>query len=150
MSMETFRHNLSRCLVFPNFNRLHTVIYWFFYYYFEVYSINFSKMIGNFLEVLNFCPVIFNSISSLVTTLNRKFSVVTTLPFSTLIFNSLTIKVRHKCATTFPTTTSLIIYFFHILTNTRFKHVTSTYYHNWYLVFEFTFNATYFYRVIDM
>ena len=32
-----------------------------------------------------------------------------------------------------------------------FKHVTSTYnYHNWYLVFEFTFDVTYFHRVIDI
>jgi len=31
---------------------------------------------------------------------------------------------------------------FHILTNCKFKHVTSTYYYNWYLVFQFTFNIT--------
>ena len=35
------------------------------------------------------------------------------------------------------------ILFFHILTNTKFIHATSTYYHRWYLVFEFTFNVTY-------
>ena len=41
--------------------------------------------------------------------------------------------------------------FLHILTNTQFKHVTSTHYHiSWYLVFEFTFNVTYFHRVIDI
>ena len=45
----------------------------------------------------------------------------------------------------------LLLYpFFHILTNIEFKHVTSTYYHSWYLVFEFTFNDTYFHRVIDI
>ena len=33
--------------------------------------------------------------------------------------------------------------FCHILTNTKFKHVTSTYYHTWYLVFRFTYNVTY-------
>jgi hypothetical protein len=61
------------------------------------------------------------------------FSVVTTLPYSTLIFDSLTIlmSVRHKCAATFPTATFRIISFFaHILTNTKFKYVTSTYYHS--------------------
>jgi hypothetical protein len=31
---------------------------------------------------------------------------------------------------------------------TKFKHVTSTYYHSWYLVFDFTFDVTYFHRVI--
>ena len=40
--------------------------------------------------------------------------------------------------------------FFHILTNTKFKRVTFTYYHTWYIVFEFTYNATYFHRVIDV
>jgi hypothetical protein len=40
------------------------------------------------------------------------FSVVTTLPCSTLIFNFLTTSVRHKCAAIFLTTTSLIISFF--------------------------------------
>jgi hypothetical protein len=40
--------------------------------------------------------------------------------------------------------------FFITLTNTNFKHVTSTYYHSWYLVFEFTFNINYFHRVIDI
>jgi hypothetical protein len=29
-------------------------------------------------------------------------------------------------------------------------HITSTYYHSWYLVFEFTFNVTYFHRVSDV
>ena len=38
----------------------------------------------------------------------------------------------------------------HILTNNEFKHVTSTYYHSWYLVFEFTFDDAYFHRVIDI
>ena len=69
-------------------------------------------------------------------TLNMIFSVVTTLSCSTLIFNSLIISVRHKCATTFPTTMSLLLsllIFFHILTNTKFVHVTSTYYHNHYI-----------------
>ena len=42
------------------------------------------------------------------------------------------------------------ILFFHILTDTKFKYVTSTYYHSWYLVIEFTFNITYFQRVIDI
>ena len=31
------------------------------------------------------------------------FNVVTTLPCSTFIFNSLTISFRHKCAATLPT-----------------------------------------------
>jgi hypothetical protein len=44
-----------------------------------------------------------------VTTLNMIFSVVTTLSCSTLNFNSLIISVRHKCATTFPTTMSLLL-----------------------------------------
>ena len=38
----------------------------------------------------------------------------------------------------------------HILTNIKFKHVTSTYYYIVYLVFEFTFNVTYIHRVIDI
>ena len=37
-----------------------------------------------------------------------------------------------------------------LLTNTRLVHVTSTYYHRWYSMFEFTFNATYFHRVNDI
>ena len=41
-------------------------------------------------------------------------------------------------------------YFIPILTNAKFENVTSTYYHTWYLVFEFTFNVTYFHRVIDI
>jgi hypothetical protein len=40
--------------------------------------------------------------------------------------------------------------FFHILTNTKFKHVTSPYYHSLYLVFEFTFDVTYFHRIIGI
>ena len=32
---------------------------------------------------------------------------------------------------------------FYIFTNTKFKHVTSTYYHCWYLVFDFTFTVTF-------
>jgi hypothetical protein len=39
---------------------------------------------------------------------------------------------------------------FPILTNTKFKHVTSTYYHSWYVVFEFTFIVIYFHRAIDI
>ena len=35
------------------------------------------------------------------------FNVVTALPCSTLIFNSLTVSVRHKCVVAFPTATSL-------------------------------------------
>jgi hypothetical protein len=90
------------------------------------------------------------------------FSVVTTLSCSTLNFNSLIISVTHKCATTYPTTMSLLLLsllischiirithkcattfpttmsllflslliFFHILTNSKFVHVTSTYYHS--------------------
>ena len=42
----------------------------------------------------------------------------------------------------------LSMYFFHILTNTKFQHVTFAYYHN--LVFEFTLNVTYFHRVVDI
>ena len=54
-------------------------------------------------------------------------NVDTTLPCcSTLIMNSLTIGVRHECAATFRTATSLH--------NTKFKHVTSMYYHSWYSV----------------
>ena len=81
------------------------------------------------------------------------FSVVTTLSCSKLIFHSLMIRVRYKCAATFSTATSFLLIslliFFHILTNTKFVHVTFTYYHSWYLVFEFTFIITYFDRVSD-
>ena len=62
------------------------------------------------------------------------FSVVTTLPCSTLIFNSLIISVRHKYAITFPIVTSYflsqLLYFYHILINTKFVHVAFTYYHS--------------------
>ena len=62
------------------------------------------------------------------------FSVVTTLPRSTLNFDSLIISVRHKCATTFSTIMSplllSLLIIFHILINTKFVHVTSTYYHS--------------------
>ena len=40
--------------------------------------------------------------------------------------------------------------FFYILINTKFKHVTSTYYHSWYLEFEFMFYVPYFHRVMDI
>ena len=69
-----------------------------------------------------------------VANFNRVFGVVTTLSCSTLNFNYLTMSVRHKCATTFPTTMSFLLLslliFFHILTNTKFVHVISTYYHS--------------------
>ena len=88
------------------------------------------------------------------TILNIIFSVVTTLSWSTLTFNSLIISVRLKCAATFPTTTSFLLLsllvFSHILTNPKFVHVTSTHYHSWCLVFEFTFNTTYFHRVSNV
>ena len=58
-------------------------------------------------------------------------NVVTILLCSTLIFNFLTINVRYKCVATFPVATSLsMMHGFHILTNTKFKLVTSTYYHS--------------------
>jgi hypothetical protein len=54
----------------------------------------------------------------------------------------------------FPINTSFLLLslliFFHILTNTKFVHVTFAYYHGGYLVFEFTFNATYFHTVSDI
>ena len=63
----------------------------------------------------------------------------------------MTINARHKCDATFPTATSPHCYiFFHILANTKSKHVTFTYDHSRYLVFEFTFDVTYFRRVIDI
>ena len=43
----------------------------------------------------------------------------------------------------------IVILVFRILINT-FKLVNSTNYHSWFLVFEFTFNVTYFRRVIDI
>ena len=56
-----------------------------------------------------------------------------------------------ECATTFPTATSHHVkHGFHILTNTKFKHVTSTFYHSSYLVFEYTYNVTYFHVVIGI
>jgi hypothetical protein len=64
------------------------------------------------------------------------------------------ISVRHKCASTFLPTMSLLLLslfiFLHIFTNTKFVHVTSTYYHSWNSVFEFTINVTYFHRVSDI
>ena len=82
------------------------------------------------------------------------FSVVTTLSCSTLIFNSLIISVRHKCSGNFPTAASFLLLslsvFFNIFTNTKFVHVTSIYYHSSYLVFEFTFDVTFFHRVSDI
>ena len=82
------------------------------------------------------------------------FSVVTTLSCSTLILNSSIISVRHKYAATFSTTTSFLLLLllkkFNIFIDTKFAHVTSTYYHSWYLVFEFTFNVNYFHTVSDI
>ena len=76
---------------------------------------------------------------------------VTTLPCSTLIFNSSTFSVEHKCAGTFPVATSLHVkHEFRMLTNTEFKHVTSTYFRSLFLVFVFTFNVVYSHRVIDI
>ena len=40
--------------------------------------------------------------------------------------------------------------FIFIFTNTEFKLVISTYYHNWYLVFDFIFDVTYLHGVIDI
>ena len=60
-----------------------------------------------------------------------RYDVVTTLRCSTLIFSSLTISVRYKCAATFSIAISLSLkHEFHILTDIKFKHVTSTYYHS--------------------
>ena len=42
-----------------------------------------------------------------------------------------------------------LYYYFPLFTNTKFKHVPFTYYHSWLIVFEFTFNVTYFHRIID-
>ena len=101
-------------------------------------------MMDNFLKSSSSTGYFSNSIGSFVTTLNKVSSVVYTLPCSTRISNSLTISVRHKCVATFPTATSLIVsFFFHILTITKFKHVTSTYYHGCSILFEFTFNVTF-------
>ena len=101
-----------------------------FLYEFEVHSIDSSTKMDIFPKVLNF-----GYFSNSTT-----FSVFTTLSYSTLIFNSLMISVRHKCAATFPIATSFLLLslliFFHILTNTEFVHITSTYYHSWYFVFE--------------
>ena len=80
------------------------------------------------------------------------FNVVTTLPFSTLIFNSLTINVR-ICAKRYVgifLSSLFCWFFFHILTNTKFKYVTSTYYDSWYIVYELTSNVTYCHRIIDI
>ena len=44
---------------------------------------------------------------------------------------------------------SLLFFFSHILTNIEFKHVTSTYYHSWYLIY-IDFDITYIRRVIDI
>ena len=117
-------------------------------------ALNFCGISHHYSRVLSIWTfwVLKASLNSL-TTLNMIFSVVTTLSYSTLLFNSLIISVRHKCATTFPTATSFLLLsllgFFHILTNTEFVHVTFTYYHSWYLVFEFTFSVTYFHRISD-
>ena len=44
----------------------------------------------------------------------------------------------------------IIVNFFHILTNTKFVHVTSKYYQSLNLVFELTVNVTYFHKVSDI
>ena len=62
------------------------------------------------------------------------FDVVTTLPCSSLIFNSLIISSRRYAGILLL---SFLFWCFHILTNTKFKYVTSTYYHSWHLVFEY-------------
>ena len=86
----------------------------------------------------------------LFATLNMIFSVlitlyvVVTLPCSSPIFNPLAISVRRYVGILLLS----LLFFLNILSNTKFKHATSTYYHSWYLVFEFTFNVTYFYRVL--
>ena len=52
---EIFGHKLiAENLSVSNSNRLHVVIFQFLLYSFELYSIDFSKMMGNFIEVLNF------------------------------------------------------------------------------------------------
>ena len=57
-----------------------------------------SHAMSSYMEPMDWCKE---------ATLNRIFSVVTTLPCSTIIFNSLKINVRHKCVAT-----SFIISFF--------------------------------------
>jgi hypothetical protein len=50
-------------------------------------------------------------------------------PYQHTNFQSL--GVGHECVATFPTSTSLFVeHGFHILANTKFKHITSTYYHS--------------------
>ena len=55
------------------------------------------------------------------------FDVVITLPCSTLIFNFLTISVRRYAIILLV---PLLFFFFHILIDIKFKHVTSTYHHS--------------------
>ena len=80
------------------------------------------------------------------------FDVIIILPCSTLIlFNAFIISVRGYARRYVGIhLLSLLFFVFHILTDTKFKHVTSTYYHSWYLMYEFTINVACFHRVIDI
>ena len=71
-------------------------------------------------------------------TLSKIFNVITSLPCSTLISSSLTIIVRRYARILLLPLLKEI----HILINIIFKHVSSTYYHSRYFVFEFAFNVT--------
>ena len=76
--------------------------------------------------------------------------VVTTLPYSTLFFKSLIISVKRYARIYVVNLMLSLLFISHILTNTKFKNVSSTYYHSSYLVFEFTFDVTYFHSDIDI
>ena len=82
----------------------------------------------------------------MVTNIQKYIKYDITLPCSTIIFNSLIANARRY------TKNMLEFSFYHcyFLTNIESKHVTSTYHPSWYLVFEFTYNVTYFHRVINI
>ena len=77
-------------------------------------------------------------------------SVVTTLPCSTLILIPWQLVLDDTLEDVLNFSFYNCYSFFHVLNNTQFKHITSTYYHSSYLVFEFTFNVTYIHWVIDI
>ena len=61
------------------------------------------------------------------------FNVVNTLPFSTLIFNSLIIIVKRYARRYGKRYDGILLL--------SLLHVTFTYCHSWYLVFKFTFSV---------
>ena len=88
--------------------------------------------------------------NGLLATLNMILMLLSPYTAQKLIFNSLTISVRRYARSCAGIVLLSLLFWFFISLLTLNSNVSSTYYHSWYLVSEFTFTATYFHRIIDI